>query len=108
MELISSIEQRKVQDYIQNEQDGIYYISPINSSTTPNVAPFEDVRLSQPIQFLYPQLDRDNPVSDPESAETFALPDPIGQVVLNNVQNSITRKTLENYILDSSNSIKIE
>ena len=97
----------KVQDYIQDEQDGIYYISPINSSTKPTVTPFTDLRLSQPIQFLYPQLDRDNPVSDPQSAETFALPDPIGQVVLNNVQNSITRKTLENYISDSRNSIKI-
>ena len=97
----------KVQDYIQNEQDGIYYISPINSSVTPNIAPFENIRISQPIQFLYPQLDRDNPVSDPEPAETFALPDPIGQTVLNDPQNSITRKTLDNYILDSGKSIKI-
>ena len=97
----------KVQDYIQSKQDGIYYISPISSSTKPTVAPFENVKLSQPIQFLYPQLDRDNPVSDPKSAESFALPDPIGQVVLNNVQNSITKKTLESYLLDSGNSIKI-
>jgi len=97
----------KVQEYIQNEQDGIYYISPISASVKPNVSPFEDIKLSQPIQFLYPQLDRDNPVSDPSPAESFALPDPIGQVVLNNLQNSITRKTLQDYIFDSGNSIKI-
>ena len=52
----------------------------------PNVAPFEDIRLSQPVQYLYPQLDRDNVISDPEASKSFALSDPIGQVAINDRQ----------------------
>jgi len=92
----------QAQEYIQNQQDGIYYISVLNSSNTPNVAPFEDMRLSQPVQYLYPQLDRDNVVSDPDSTKCFALPDPIGQVVVNNPQNSITKETLENFYSENN------
>ena len=51
----------------QGEQDGIYYLTIIDSSSTPSVSPFNDsdqFSFSQPVVNLYPQLDRDNPVSD--------------------------------------------
>lgn len=91
----------QVQEYVQNQQDGIYHISVINSSNKPTLAPFEDVRLSQPVQYLYPQLDRDNVVSDPEASQSFALPDPIGQVIVNDPQKSITKETLEDFLFEN-------
>lgn len=91
----------QVQEYIQNQQDGIYYISVINCSNNPTVAPFEDIRLSQPVQYLYPQLDRDNVVSDPDASQSFALSDPIGQVIVNDSQKSITKETLENFLFEN-------
>jgi hypothetical protein len=53
------------------------------------------LRFSQPIQNLYPQTNRDNPNSDPGASASFALPDPIGQVVVNDTQRSITKESLE-------------
>jgi hypothetical protein len=91
----------QVQEYIQNQQDGIYYISVINSSNNPTVAPFNNLRLSQPVQYLYPQLDRDNVISDPDASQSFALSDPIGQVIVNDPQKSITKETLENFLLEN-------
>jgi hypothetical protein len=91
----------QVQEYVQNKQDGIYHLAVINSSNTPNVAPFEDIRLSQPVQYLYPQLDRDNVVSDPEQTQSFAIADPIGQVVVNDPQKSITKETLDEFLSEN-------
>lgn len=91
----------QVQEYIENKQDGIYYISAVNASNTPSIAPFQDLRLTQPIQYLYPKLDRDNVIADPEPANSFALPSPIGQVTVNDSQKSITRETLEEFLLDN-------
>ena len=91
----------QVQEYVQGQQDGIYHISVINSSNSPNVAPFEDIRLSQPVQYLYPQLDRDNVISDPEASKSFALADPIGQVVINDQQKSVTKETLDEFLFEN-------
>ena len=91
-----------IQDYLFGQQDGIYHLTVTNSSNSPKVAPFTDIRLSQPIQNLYPQFDRDNPTSDPEPTRTFALPDPIGQTIVNNPEKSITKETLEDVLFDNS------
>jgi hypothetical protein len=91
----------QVQEYLQNQQDGIYHVSVINSSNNPTIAPFDHLRLSQPVQYLYPQLDRDNVISDPEASQSYALPDPIGQVVINDPQKSITKETLENFLFEN-------
>ncbi|BCU96541.1 MAG: hypothetical protein CM15mV12_3120 [uncultured marine virus] len=53
----------------------------INASNSPTASPFTNEKFSQPIQELYPQTDRDNPKSDPESAQCFANNDIIGEVV---------------------------
>jgi hypothetical protein len=91
----------QIQEYIQGKQDGIYHIAVVNASNTPTVSPFQNLRFSQPIQYLYPQLDRDNVVSDPQPSNSFALPDPIGQVTIDDSQNSITRETLEEFLWDT-------
>lgn len=90
----------EVQKYIKDEQDGVYYLILVNASNKPTVTPFTSQNFSQPIQFLYPQANRDNPKSDPTPTTCFALPDPIGQVVVNNPENSITKETIEKAFTD--------
>ena len=84
----------EIQRYVQNEQDGVYHLTVINSSNTPNVAPFTNTKLSQPLDNLYPEYDRDNPNSDPDPAKCFAVADPIGKVVINDPEKSITKETV--------------
>ena len=91
---------QEVREYVPGAQDGIYHLLVTNSSNSPTVTPFSTERYSQPIQYLYPQLNRDNPVSDADPASSFALPSTIGQVVVDEPQNSITRETIQNQIFD--------
>ena len=91
---------QEIQPYIVGEQDGVYHLLVVNASNSPSVAPFTGLRFSQPIQNLYPQLNRDNPVSDPKAAASFALPSPIGQVVVDDSQNSITKESLSKGLVD--------
>ena len=90
----------QVQEYVQNKQDGVYQVAVVNSSNTPLVAPFNTLKLTQPIQYLYPQLDRDNVVSDPEPSNSFALANPVGQVIVNDPQKSLTKETVEEFLTD--------
>ena len=91
---------QEIQKYIPNQRDGIYHLLVLNSSNSPTVAPFTSSRFSQPIQSLYPQLNRDNPKSDPQAAHSFAVSDTIGQVVINEPQNSITKETISDQLVD--------
>jgi hypothetical protein len=90
----------EVQEYIPNEKDGIYYLIVINSGNTPSPSPFNTLKFLQPVQYLYPQTNRDNPVSDPLPTVSHALPDPIGQVVVNDPERSITKESLGRALLD--------
>ena len=91
---------QEVQEYIPNFQDGVYHLLVVNSSNSPTVSPFTDLKFSQPIQYLYPQFNRDNPTSDPDSSKSFASPDIIGRVVINDPQKSVTKETLESFASD--------
>ena len=91
---------QQIQEYIPNLQDGIYHIILINSSNSPSVSPFADLKFSQPVQNLYPQSNRDTPRSDARSAKSFATPDIIGKVVINDPQRSITKETIEKNLFD--------
>ena len=91
---------QEVQEYVPGNQDGIYNLLIVNSSNSPSVAPFATERYSQQIQYLYPQTNRDNPKSDPEVASSFASPNPIGQVVIDDPQNSITKETVQEFVYD--------
>jgi len=98
---------KEIKKYIKNEQDGVYHLTLLNSSNSPNVSPFTDFKLLQPIQNLYPQLNRDNLVSDPEASVSYALPEPIGQVSIDNPQNSITKETIEKIVSDFGFGISV-
>ncbi len=91
-----------IQDYIPEKKDGIYEIIILNNSVSPIVSPFTDLKLSQSIKNIYPQIDRDNPISDPQEAVSFAKPDNIGEVTVNNPENSVTKETLNKFLNDFS------
>ena len=91
---------QQIQRYIAGEQDGIYHLLIINNSNSPTVSPFSTERLSQSIQQLYPQTNRDNPAQDPQASSSFALPTPIGETVVDDPQSSVTRETLQSQISD--------
>ena len=50
----------EIQEYIPNAKDGVYHLTLIAADSQPQVAPFQNLRYSQPLKNLYPQLDRDN------------------------------------------------
>ena len=97
----------EAQKYIQNEQDGVYYLTVLNGSTKPAATPFTDEEYAQPVQNLFPQLDRDNPLSDPESTTSFASSDLVGEVVTDELKNSITREALDSLRKDFSVGIGV-
>lgn len=90
----------EIQQYVKGEQDGVYHLTVVNSSNSPAVSPFDTLRLSQPIQNLYPRTNRDEPVSDPQSAKSFAVSNPIGKVIINDPEQSLSKETIESSLLD--------
>ena len=95
----------EVQPYVSGSQDGIYYLTVLNASNSPTISPFTGDRFAQPVANLYPQVDRDAPLANPDPAISFALPNPIGEVVVDNVKNSITREGLNQFISDIGISV---
>ena len=92
----------QIQQYSHQKQDGIYYLTLVNSSNSPQIDPFTHIKLAQPIEYLYPQNDRDNIKSDPEPAKCFAVSDVIGQVNINDSQNSITKETINDILIENT------
>jgi hypothetical protein len=92
---------QEAQKYVAGQQDGIYYITVLNGSNSPSVAPFTDEKFSQPVKELYPQINRDNSKSDPDSTTCAASSSLIGEVVVNDVRNSITRETVDKFLKDT-------
>jgi microcystin-dependent protein len=83
----------EVQKYIQDKQDGLYELTVTHSSVVPTITPFTNLSFSQPIKNLYPQLDRDNSNSNPNQTECFADHNIIGNIVVNDPKNSISRES---------------
>ena len=92
----------EIQEYVPNQKDGIYHLFVVVNSISPVVEPFTSLKLSQPIENFYPQNNRDNPKSEPDFTISFALPDPIGRVVINDPENSITSESVGRYTSDTN------
>tara|TARA_Y100000004_G_scaffold123594_1_gene138944 strand:+ start:245 stop:5167 length:4923 start_codon:yes stop_codon:yes gene_type:complete len=90
----------QIQEYIPNKQSGVYDLLVVSAGNKPVVSPFTNLRYSQPIANLYPQLNRDNPESDVPAADCFASSDIIGEVVVNDPRNSLTKETLASGLYD--------
>ena len=91
----------EAQKYIAGEQDGVYYLTLVNASNAPSVAPFTSEKFAQPVKELFPQINRDNPEADPEETKCFASSSLIGEVVVNDVRNSLTKETINKVFNDS-------
>ena len=85
--------------YIEDVQDGIYHLYVLNANNSIPTE-FTDLKYSQRVQDLYPQLDRDNTDDNPESASTFALRSPIGEVTTSDLKKSITRESVDLFLND--------
>jgi hypothetical protein len=97
----------ETQKYISGDQDGIYYLTLLNASNSPTVTPFTEEKYSQPVKRMFPQTDRDNPVSDPQSSQCFADSETIGLVEINDPKKSITRETIDKFIKDADVGVGI-
>jgi hypothetical protein len=97
----------EAQRYIAGEQDGVYYLALVNASNSPSVLPFESEKFPQPVKELYPQVNRDNPKADPEETKSFASSSLIGEVVVNDVRNSLTKETINKSFKDSDIGIGV-
>ena len=95
------------QKYIAGDQDGVYYLTLLNASNKPTVAPFTEEKYSQPVKRMFPQTDRDNPVSDPEASQCFADSATIGLVEINDPRKSVTRETIDKFVRDADVGIGI-
>jgi hypothetical protein len=90
---------QEIQPYISGVQDGVYYLTLLNHSNRPTVTPFRDEAFAQPVRNLYPQTNNDNSDSDPNASVSHALPGIIGEVVVDDPQKSITKETLESFVV---------
>ena len=97
----------EAQKYVSGEQDGVYYLSVLNASVKPTIAPFTEEKFSQPVKELFPKVSRDNVVSDPDATKCFAKSELIGIVDVNDRKNSITRQAAEQLRFDNATGIGI-
>jgi len=89
--------------YVTGIQDGVYYLTIVDSTNTPAIAPFNDAAsfsFSAPVEELYPQYDQDNPSSDPSASTTYADSNLLGRVVVDEHRNSITKQAFNKAYVD--------
>ena len=86
-----------INPYIESVQDGVYHLYILNAKNAIDQE-FTNLKYSQNIVDLYPQLDRDNINDTPTSAKSFATRSPLGQVVTNDLKKSITKESLDSLL----------
>tara|TARA_A100001011_G_scaffold116395_1_gene122895 strand:- start:4669 stop:11463 length:6795 start_codon:yes stop_codon:yes gene_type:complete len=100
-------ESEEVKEHITGEQDGVYHLTCLHYDVKPTVSPFTNYKFSQPVKDLYPQVDRDNPKSDPDVAISHAVSKTIGKVASSDLKNSITKDTQNKFLLQNGISVGI-
>ena len=90
-----------IQDYIADQQDGVYYLTCLIGNISPTVSEFSNLRYRQNFTNLYPTVDKDNPNNDPVQAVSAASNELLGKVNVNNPLNSLTKETAINYLRDN-------
>jgi len=90
-----------IQDYITDQQDGIYYLTCLIGNISPTVSEFSDSKYKQNFTYLYPTVDKDNPNNDPEQTVSAASNKILGKVDVNNPLYSITKESTINYLRDN-------
>ena len=83
-----------INEYKTGIQDGVYYLTIVDATNTPTIAPYNDrnkFAFAQPIKDLFPQYDRDNPNSNPDAAIAYASSRVLGNVEIDDPKHSLTR-----------------
>jgi hypothetical protein len=83
-----------ISEYDETNNNGVYHTYLLNASNSIS-GEFTNFKYSQRVTDLYPQLDRDNYNDNPQSAKSFALRSPIGDVSTNDLKKSITRESVD-------------
>ena len=83
-----------IKEYDEDNQTGIYHIYALNSNNQIQDE-FTNLKYSQNVTDLYPQLDRDNINDNPNSTKSYALRNPIGEVASNDLKKSITKESAD-------------
>ena len=93
--------------HIPGEQDGIYYLTVLMADVGPKGAQFNSptdtfgfLQYSQDVGKIYPDLDKDNPIADPDAAVTVADNLVHGLVYQDDDRSSITKECISQFIAD--------
>jgi len=91
---ISVYRSEVIQSHIPGISDGIYHFNILAANNT-IAEEFDNLSFLPKIERFYPQLDRDNVDSNPRAAQSYAKRNPIGDVAIDDPENSITRETID-------------
>ena len=83
-----------ISEYDDSDKNGVYHIYALNANNSIENQ-FTNLKYSQNVTDLYPQLDRDNIDDNPNSAKTYALRSPLGEVQTDDLKKSVTRETTD-------------
>ena len=83
-----------ISEYNDGDSNGVYHIYTLNSNNAIQNE-FTNLKYSQNVTDLYPQLDRDNFNDNPNSTTSYALRSPIGEVQTDDLKKSITRESAD-------------
>ena len=96
-----------ISEFINDTSDGVYQVFALNASN--NISEeFQNLKYSQNVVDVYPQLDRDNINENPPASKTFASRSPLGQVTTNDPLKSITRETTDKLITNLGIGLSIK
>ena len=90
-----------IQEYVSGDQDGIYYLTCLTSNISPTVPQFSSKKFKQDFALVYPMVDKDNTVLDPNKAVSAASNKMLGKVSVNDPTNSITKEAIVKYLEDN-------
>jgi len=99
------------QEFERGAADGIYYLSVLSASVSPETSNYDDFAFSQKVTDVYPSFDRDNPLADPAAALSVADNEVLGLVKTTdgqgnvNTQFSITKETARYFLQENENAI---
>ena len=91
----------QIQEYIPEQQDGVYYLTVLTGNVSPTVTSLVDQKFKQSPYYLYPVVDKDNLNLDPVQTVSAASNSLIGKTLVNDGENSLTKESTFNYLLDN-------
>ena len=95
-----------INEYIDGQQDGVYHVYALKADAGISQE-FTNLKYSQNVTDLYPQLDRDNVNDSPKSTKTRALSSPIGEVHTSDLKGSITKETADDLVRKLTHNLTV-